>query len=335
VILIIEGRTRICVDENGWERVLAERGPGQLVGERGGLNVRVCPATVIAIEPVWALVVPTEDFTAFVRAYPRVLDIVESQLCQWLIEDQTPYRDVTVKGRRPPPLSGENCTILLTDVVAFGSPSRNDEDRRVIREALFGMTNMTLRNMTDVRSEDRGDGLLTVVPPSIPTANVIERLVTELPRSLERHNSTNRESAHIRLRVAVDVGPVTTDTMGVSGQAIIVAARLVEAPSFKEAIVRSPANLGLIVSPFVYDTAVRHTLNPIDLAGYSPIQVRVKGFSSSAWVKLFDAPTSASYFFQPVTTARLGALSTSYLWRRQGAATARAGALAGPGFPAG
>ena len=35
-MVIIEGRAEVCVDENGWERTLAERGPGELVGERGG-----------------------------------------------------------------------------------------------------------------------------------------------------------------------------------------------------------------------------------------------------------------------------------------------------------
>ena len=38
VMVIIEGHAEVCVDENGWERVLAERGPGDLVGERGGLQ---------------------------------------------------------------------------------------------------------------------------------------------------------------------------------------------------------------------------------------------------------------------------------------------------------
>jgi hypothetical protein len=32
------------------------------------------------------------------------------------------------------------------------------------------------------RREDRGDGLLIIVPPGIPTAQVIERLVMILPR---------------------------------------------------------------------------------------------------------------------------------------------------------
>ena len=35
---------------------------------------------------------------------------------------------------------------------------------------------------------DRGDGLLLIVPPDVPTAQVIERLVTVLPAMLKRHN---------------------------------------------------------------------------------------------------------------------------------------------------
>src|SRR5580693_3169578 len=72
VLVIIEGRTRICVDENGWERILAERGPGDLVGERAGFQVRVRSASVIAAETVRALKVKTADFTAFVVDHPRV-----------------------------------------------------------------------------------------------------------------------------------------------------------------------------------------------------------------------------------------------------------------------
>jgi Cyclic nucleotide-binding domain len=55
VIVILEGRVIISVDENGWERILAERGPGELVGERGGLPVRMRSASVIATERVRGL----------------------------------------------------------------------------------------------------------------------------------------------------------------------------------------------------------------------------------------------------------------------------------------
>ena len=52
VIVILGGRTKICVNEHGHERVLAVRGVGQLVGERGALQVSVRSATVIALDMV-------------------------------------------------------------------------------------------------------------------------------------------------------------------------------------------------------------------------------------------------------------------------------------------
>jgi CRP-like cAMP-binding protein len=38
VVVIRSGWTKICVHENGKERLVAERGPGQLVGERAALR---------------------------------------------------------------------------------------------------------------------------------------------------------------------------------------------------------------------------------------------------------------------------------------------------------
>jgi CRP-like cAMP-binding protein len=327
LIVIIEGWTRICVDENGWERFLAERGPGELIGERGGLQVRVRSASVVAIETVRALVVTTRDFTAFVTAFPRVLGIVESQVYDRLTEDQTAYQGpgIMPAGRRPagtgpggglavnnaepPLLIGQNCVVLLSDVVDFGSPDRNDEDRRIIRDALYSMTRMMLHSVPGARPEDRGDGLLIVMPPNVPTAQVITLLRKELGPALDLHNRTHRESARIQLRVAVNVGPVTTDTLGVSGEAIIIAARLVEAPIFKAAISKSAASLGVIVSPFVYETSVRHSLNPIDLMDYSEIQIEVKGYAAAAWMKLFEVPALSSRAYNG---ARHGAARDSY-----------------------
>ena len=186
---------------------------------------------------------------------------------------------------RPRPLSGENCTIVLTDVVAFGSSSRTEEDGCTIREALSEMTQVMMRGIAGVRSENRGDGIVTVVPPRIPTAYVIHRLLKELPPALRLHNSTHHDSAQFKLRAAVNVGPVTDDAVGVSGKAITIAARLVDAPLFKKAMDISRADLGLIVSTFVYETAITDDMN---VPGYSQVQVEVKDFNKSAWMKLLD-----------------------------------------------
>ena len=92
------------------------------------------------------------------------------------------------------------------------------------------------------RREDRGDGLLIIGPPGIPTAQVIERLVMILPRELKRHNRIYSGPARIQLRVAVTVGPVEKDSVGVAGRAIIQASRMLDAPAFKQAIADQAAD---------------------------------------------------------------------------------------------
>lgn len=292
VIVILSGRTKVCVTEDGRERVIAERGPGQLVGERGALRVSVRSASVIALETVRALVVRTEDFAAFIGEYPTVLDIVEDQLFDRLTEkpggrrpSTDSFDDEDARRPPPPPLTGENCTVILSDVAGFGALTRTDNDRHIIREALFSMTHAALRGLPEVWSwDDRGDGVLTVIPPSVRTADIVRLLHSELPAALAEHNLAYHESARIQLRVAVNVGPVASDTMGLSGEAIIVTARLVDAPLLKQAMAASGASLGVIASTFVYETVLRHSP---ELSGYSQVQVNVKESSLLAWVRLF------------------------------------------------
>jgi class 3 adenylate cyclase len=284
VIVVLKGRTKVCVREKGGEMTIAERGPGQLIGERAALRVSVRSATVTALETVQALVMKTGDFAAFVTAHPAVLGVVEDQVYDRLTE-----RSASLEPYRPYPLHGENCTVLFTDVVAFGAPPRTDEDRRIIREAILGMTRTALDGLWgECVAEDRGDGHLIVVPPRIPTTQVVERLLNGLPQQLRRHNHIYGESVRIRLRVAVNVGPVVSDAMGMSGEAIIRTARLLDAPALKKGIEKSGANLGLIVSSFVYETTIKHGAGSIDPDGYGQVQVNVKETRLTAWMKLVD-----------------------------------------------
>ena len=58
VAVIISGLTEVRVRENGADRIVAQRGPGQLIGERAALKVSRRSATVVAVVPVRALLVP-------------------------------------------------------------------------------------------------------------------------------------------------------------------------------------------------------------------------------------------------------------------------------------
>jgi hypothetical protein len=157
------------------------------------------------------------------------------------------------------------------------------------------MTRVSLGTVWDrCHHEDRGDGLLVIVPPSVPTIQILEYLLIALPIALKRHNRIYAEGAQIQLRVALDVGPVTTDELGVSGQVIINAARLLEVPAFKEAMTDTQAPLGMIMSDFVYQSAVTEAGSLTDPASYAEINALVKKTRLRAWTLLVEAAVDAS-----------------------------------------
>jgi hypothetical protein len=256
----------------------------------------------------------TANFATFLTAHPDVLQLVEEQVYERLTttaEENRPFGENRTATESPvadtpvastpvataslPPWAGQNCTTIFSDVVDFGSPLRSEEHRRIIRREVLEMTRASLRAIWDqCHHEDRGDGLLVVVPPSIPTMQILEYLLIALPIALKRHNRIYAEGAQIQLRVAVDVGPVTSDELGVSGQVIINAARLLEVPAFKESMDAQRAPLGMIVSDFVYQSAVSEAGSLTDAASYVEINVQVKKTRLRAWTLLIEPPVDAS-----------------------------------------
>jgi CRP-like cAMP-binding protein len=79
VMVIVDGWTKVCVEQDGRERIIAERGPGDLVGEGGTVPGNVRSASVIALGTVQALVMKTAIYAAFVGEHPGVPDLVEKQ----------------------------------------------------------------------------------------------------------------------------------------------------------------------------------------------------------------------------------------------------------------
>ncbi len=72
VLFVLTGRVKIAsTSEDGRERVLAFRGPGEAVGELSAIDGKPRSATVLAVDPVEALVVPAADFRAFLARSPK------------------------------------------------------------------------------------------------------------------------------------------------------------------------------------------------------------------------------------------------------------------------
>jgi class 3 adenylate cyclase len=200
----------------------------------------------------------------------------------------SPYDHSLVRLAEPQPLIGQNCTIVRTDVVGFSSSDRTPKDRYLIRNALFGMTDTMLQDIANVKSEDRGDGMLTVVWPDIPTWMITDRLLRRMLPALLGHNRTHSDSTRFQLRAAIDVGPVISDR-GFAGDTLINVTRLVDALPFKKIMETSGASLGVIVTNFVYDTVLKHNR---DLASYCQVRFKVKQYKDPAWMSVFDTEIS-------------------------------------------
>ncbi|MHC3473692.1 Crp/Fnr family transcriptional regulator [Streptomyces sp. 7R007] len=73
VLLLLRGWTKVTVlAVNGYEALLALRGPGDIVGEGAALSRRQRSATVTALDPVDAVVIEQSRFTAFLTENARV-----------------------------------------------------------------------------------------------------------------------------------------------------------------------------------------------------------------------------------------------------------------------
>ena len=71
VLLLLEGTVKAtCLTSAGHEAILAFRGPGDVLGELALIDERPHSSTVVALEPVEALVIPSRDFRAFMEQRP-------------------------------------------------------------------------------------------------------------------------------------------------------------------------------------------------------------------------------------------------------------------------
>ncbi|MFG2086439.1 cyclic nucleotide-binding domain-containing protein [Spirillospora sp. NPDC048824] len=282
VIVIMSGWTRVWVEDGPEQRIIAFRGAGELVGERAALMVKDRSATVTAEGDVQALRVDAGDFAMFLDANPRVRAVLEQQVYRRQIERAAP-------GVLPD-WSGGNCTVLITDITGFSSPSRTDADRRYVLDAMYRLLDESFAAsglaLSDFYQEDRGDGALIVVPPTTPTEAVIDPMLAHLAVALRRHNRRAAEATRMLLRAALHVGPVQRGPKGVSGISIITARRMVDAPAVKKRVAETGADLAFVASDFVFDTVITSAPGFVDPGRYARVRVRLKETSLSAWLTL-------------------------------------------------
>ncbi|GHF18113.1 hypothetical protein [Streptomyces morookaense] len=186
--------------------------------------------------------------------------------------------------------------IMVLDVESF-SPRKNPV-QRAVRRAMYEVVEESLSRAgiagQDVVMEDRGDGILILVPSTIPPVLLAGDFIRELHDNLRERAVLTSTAAAMRFRVALHQGLASRDEHGWSGDAINTTFRLVDAKPLRDVLTAAHhAHLVFSVSSDVYRDVVQHGYRPLDPAAYLPVRFEAKhGQPIEAWVTVpgYSAP---------------------------------------------
>lgn len=177
-------------------------------------------------------------------------------------------------------------TIVGADIQGFGSPERTRPHQLSARAGLYRTLAAAFASSgipwDDCYREDRGDGVLILIPPSVPKCRLVEGLLHQIVAELAHHNLVHDHRAQIRLRLAVHAGELQHDDHGVTGTALITAFRLLEAEVLRTALRHTSAGLAVISSSWFFDEVVRHS--PGAVPSWRRVRVSVKETRTTAWI---------------------------------------------------
>jgi isoamylase len=202
-------------------------------------------------------------------------------------------------------------SIMIVDVENFGDPARTNAHQLAIRDGMYKVLRQSFaRARISLRKcvvEDRGDGVLILVPPEVPKSWLVTRLPARLAAMLTQHNAMCPVQERIRLRMALDAGEVHRDAHGYTGVSLNRAFRLVEAPVSRATLRDSSGVVALIVSGWFYDEVVRHhaAAGP---SRFRQVRVVIKEIDTAAWVRVLEPGDVLSWLDNGQPTPTLAGL---------------------------
>jgi class 3 adenylate cyclase len=179
-------------------------------------------------------------------------------------------------------------TIVVVDVAGFGNNNRTNAHQLVVRRSLYKI----LRQAFDKAgvtwaacdNEDRGDGVLILVPPSIVKSAIVEQLPRELAKALRMHNRGHCPEEQIRLRMSLHAGEIHYDEHGVVGRAVNLAFRLLDDRALRDVLVDSADPLAIIASSWFFHEVIWHS-RTAQRETYEQVRVQNKETDVSAWIR--------------------------------------------------
>jgi class 3 adenylate cyclase len=183
----------------------------------------------------------------------------------------------------------QHWSIVVIDIAGFGRWPNGGQllARTVLRTAVRTALHAARVPRAKLAIEDRGDGMIVLVPASVSKADLLDPMIPRLATVLGRHNELADPGDRIRVRVAVHAGEVHRDTVGWVGTDLNTACRLVNGDAVYARLRRFPAaDLVLVVSEAIHQGVVRHGYRRIDPETYSPVRITHKETNVPAWIHI-------------------------------------------------
>lgn len=194
--------------------------------------------------------------------------------------------DSTVERARP---SGHR-TIFVCDIVGFGERAGRDRVQEYLHLGLYRTLKAAFDasgiGFDDCYREDRGDGVMVVLPAKADATLLVFPLVDHLRAEVRRANELASEAATMRLRVALHCGRMSSDREGLVGTTVNHVFRLLDAPGFKQAMKGSTAAVGVLASTEFHAAVIQDGRGAIDPGEFQPIDVQVKETRTTAWIRV-------------------------------------------------
>ncbi|MDX3234881.1 hypothetical protein PV392_04105 [Streptomyces sp. ME03-5709C] len=187
-------------------------------------------------------------------------------------------------------------TILLCDIE--GSGLRDDVEKPVVRRVMYETVHAALAaagaERTQYRSEDRGDGVMLLVDPSVPRPRLLHAVLHHLPEDLAGRNRLAAPGVRARLRVVLHGGEVGQDPDGVHGSDLDAAFRMLDSEPLRAALRESAAPVAVAVSEFVHSATVRHGYPGISPSAFHHEEFTSKEGPVGIWVHAPHRSASAA-----------------------------------------
>ncbi|MFI1397460.1 hypothetical protein [Streptomyces sp. NPDC020681] len=184
--------------------------------------------------------------------------------------------------------------IVVLDIENFSV--RTDPVQRSVRAAMYetlkGAMERSGLPVGDIVYEDRGDGVLMIVPGTVSPLLLAGPFIRELDDELAQKGAMFSKAHALRFRVSLHQGLVARDAEGWSGDAVNTACRLVDAQPLRDVLVAAPsARMVFIVSDETYRGVIRHGHRGIDPAAYLPMRFATKhGEVVHSWITVPGCP---------------------------------------------